>query len=1412
MALSKEEADEFEALEAQAIDRLGKIDPGSEEYDLLSGSLDSTSGALDTYYRSLRKVDDGGKLTNQPATRQPATVGESDGDYEWYFEPNRREVQAFFRNNPDVLDRLKLRTWAETPRTEAIRSPVIDNNTVIGYNITPAQTNLDLLQEDASDPESPYAKAAEEMYRLKREEAERSGKSLKRYRDVKLTDNPFDYLKGGWEKGINRIATPAVLGAADAMTAGQASPGYDALRDLAIYRQSRLTPEEKESARAWGYDPEDADGMSSAEEITNRSMPAYVAGNIGGYGLPGNPANAIQNAATRALGYGGKGFMGGVIGRALGAAAGGAVSGAEESALRDMARYANEGEPIPLGNVAVNAGFNAGMNFVTGGAFDLLGQGIGSVRQAYRRSERMAPMRAFEQAGGEAAGFTGVRPTKEMRVAEAQAARDELDETKAPYTPAGKLASELAPQLEYSVKNRAVRKQEEIRRQMEEYYAHPAYNEKTVSTKPAIEGMVEMAQRSMTRRQSGTGERVAMYPARLKEIGGILRNYSRVESVRKAEAEGLANTVGGVVIDGELSNNIYGFKEGDEGWVRPGDDAIVLPIEITAENLTTLEQRIDDELFRGTTKKKDDPVWDRFNERVKGMRDNFRLYRDAEGNLVPPPEAGSSQPFDLADDVPRAPGRGTYLAPPTAVGEPTKPPNIDEPGIGPGQGPFLPKDPFDAREGSRELNGVVAGKRNPFDTVLPTSEEAVRPLANIEVKGGEYGPPPPLDPNARMGVGDRFNPEPVQGFTEEGLPIPRVSKQPTKQVQGSYNKPPEVQMEPAPKTDRNPYGFADRGQPPPEQPLPPSERRRTNKEPELQVENANDLKKIPGALVVPKPLLKDQLSKLGIEPTRTPGQAREMRIEQEMRSARDQGFDSVEDYNEFWEANHATSDNPNRETIEGFIARKRAERGQRIEPRADQDITREVPASPEQLLKEFPSNQRVQLAEVRAKLKGMSRAEQDELLKRMQDNDELVLYRNDNPMSISKADKEAAMDINGNPRHLVYFTPKAADKRGGLERMLDDQLQKAPKVPTKEIDEIGAAQTADLEQVARNRKAYVEDLFAPGREARAAQVEKLGAIAENPDIVNEVLEQVKDIERRLGDGQLSVEQKREMVASALKQRGINVDIEDLVRFGLISAGLVTLSKNDSESDTRQAGFSLGSLLVALGLRGKGKGAADAEPTKPAGPTEPEFTIEVGGKPKVLKGFSAMRAQQHDDQVAIEKALKALGVEGTTTLENRIRTYGQLEDRGAVDQALLDEANRIGKGKELRTAAGTNAWRTLHDRAWFGGNEGWVNKFADVLGFRIYRGLEHLSGRHTRDTPPGDDGLYRNPYVREPTTVLGQIQREMLENPLRRITDLTRGGPASRLTGNAFLDAIRNNRTQYMSVDEDENRKKQQASP
>ena len=66
-------------------------------------------------------------------------------------------------------------------------------------------------------------------------------------------------------------------------------------------------------------------------------------------------------------------------------------------------------------------------------------------------------------------------------------------------------------------------------------------------------------------------------------------------------------------------------------------------------------------------------------------------------------------------------------------------------------------------------------------------------------------------------------------------------------------------------------------------------------------------------------------------------------------------------------------------------------------------------------------NVRVRLAELRQHLDNLSRTEVDKILSKMQRAEQLVLMPLDDPQEISPEDEEAAIDMGGPRRHILYM-------------------------------------------------------------------------------------------------------------------------------------------------------------------------------------------------------------------------------------------------------------------------------------------------------------------------------------------------------------------------------------------------------
>lgn len=155
--------------------------------------------------------------------------------------------------------------------------------------------------------------------------------------------------------------------------------------------------------------------------------------------------------------------------------------------------------------------------------------------------------------------------------------------------------------------------------------------------------------------------------------------------------------------------------------------------------------------------------------------------------------------------------------------------------------------------------------------------------------------------------------------------------------------------------------------------------------------------------------------------------------------------------------------------------------------------------APADALRSFPTNKRVPLTDVRRSLGDMPREQQDELLKQMQRDGELVLYRNDNPRELKPADHESALTVGDSPRHLVYFTPLAdAAKRARARAGQSGKVvigERAPVAKSLSKDEIAAVDS------------FATDYRAAGMLEQGVPDEQI--LAQLPEYTSEGLEELR---------------------------------------------------------------------------------------------------------------------------------------------------------------------------------------------------------------------------------------------------------------------------------------------------------------
>ncbi len=644
--------------------------PDHPEYKAASDELLKIGGTIDTYEAENRVTDENGKVLKPPPTRLPVRYDPlaDTKNYNYYFEPSTAEAKEALYKNPKLLQELDPSGGYSRVATQAgpTYAHMSDPMAPSSAAYRPQQTYLDQLSEN----DDLYDAYAERAWADALRDAVDRGEPIQRYKDIEWGEGKnIDYLAGGAEYNIDRRLAPLGVGVAKGMTLGMGPPLADAVGDLAEYELGKR-----------GVDID----IPNSQDVINRSPGFALAGELGSYMIPGNPSNLVQGAASKALGYAGgagsellAGSLGSMASKKMGeelakasiSGAVGAGTNALEGGIGDVATNLNRGESP--GDALMHAGGNVLPNMfsgaIGGSMFDLAGQGAGAAREGFRADPEMRAIKTVEDAGGKTEFIRGVVPPPEYKGYVRQSLR--------PGEPgsAAALASEgVAKDIDESMDVQARQLQQDIDKRKNEYFEHPAYKDRTVAGTPAVQGLVDLANEGWVAGPV-TGAPRNMNMGQIGRIGKLIREYTDVPQIRPTEgAQAFAEQYGGVVVDGELGNKLYGLDESHAA--PPGYSIVAVPLPMTAKNLTHLEELIDEELKMGSNKgRENDAVFQQFNRNIKSVRDQFPMWEDEAGNLVPPP--GWSDP-----NAPRSPTEGpVYESEFVDSSRPGQPPTDIEP-------------------------------------------------------------------------------------------------------------------------------------------------------------------------------------------------------------------------------------------------------------------------------------------------------------------------------------------------------------------------------------------------------------------------------------------------------------------------------------------------------------------------------------------------------------------------------------------------------------------------------------------------------------------------------------------------------------------------------------------------------------
>lgn len=1361
-------------------DRPGTTDT-DPEYKSASGELHRVRSLMSEYEGLHRETDETGKLTAAPVTRSPAENKAGKGSAVFHFEPSVTEVQRILREKPELIGQLGIdKSWLNSTSVPKVSMPFVDPQTManIGVNIQPLKTHLDTITTESS----PYAAVAGHLWDERLKEAQAKGENLKRYRDVKLRRGEVDdYVVGGLEHIIERRLAPAALGLADSYSGGSASPMWDQLKQR--YKNDQpIAPEHQkvtDPLSGWAMGTDDTQvgtvDLPSSQDIKDRSPGFYHAANIAGYAGKLNPTNILQEGIQQAGKYGARKWLGKTL---VSAAAGGVVGGVE-GGFRDYAESMGRGESRveAADNVIENALPNIGWGAGTAVLGDQLAQGAGALRASYRAGNK--DLRTIADAGGDTRFFSGYKAPEGV-----QSYVDKNLGPRGEGSPGAQAAEEVAPHIQKSLDDQDRALQTRIASTKAEYFRHPVYGRLKASTKSLVDALVDMAGNDRFQAPV-TGKSSVMDPDIVRTINSELRTpWAEPIFVSDAEAPRVAHEVGGTIVPLDVANDMFGV-----GLDRPrGDVAVIKPAQITAQQLTTLEEHIDRKLKSYTESKAPaDPVYIRLNQAVKELRDkSFPYWEDEAGNLVdPPPSVRPSAPFNPSGDLPPA-GNGELrvLPKPRPVGE-SGLSREAEPGIGPGQ-PDLPSGPFDQRaprrntaqaidpsapidvggsgEGPRPegLMGVGPGRPALPDTFDPRARRsaagAIDPSAPVDVGGGEprrpeglmgVGPgqphlPDTFDPRMGRQTGERVSPErgvdiggsgPAQSQELMGagpgqpdlpsnpfdprLPVSReyASVQPTIDVRGEYGPPQDIQPEALP-------GVGPRRDP------------RDNGRP-LESGPRQDVQ---GDYYEPQEIPPEALP--GAGPRRDPRDYGPPVAGEPRRDVRG-------DYNEpaAIEPDEPAPRTPRMPS--GIVAAEDsplsllAGNKLAITDAAVREPTERIPprkkGEPQKF--EFPANMTLAQYEAMGGKTGV----------------EL-------PPEIQARVDDGTLTNESQQRQILDKTAPVGDQRSPLERSLDDQLGQ-PEIreqtePTRIRDDVPPGKEEE----------WYENIVAPGRDARSGEAKRAGDLA----VQREAYDAVEGDIRKMEDtfGKFDEAPRLQSVLNMLSKRlGREVTKEDLVRAGIISAG-VAASLSDDEDVQRigRGALTVGGLAMAAGRGGK--------------PTQPKATLDNG---KEVEGFSAVQRRHHEQMSQLEQARQRTGAGNDKTIRDRLINFKQ-DDDDIFDKALKAEAEKLGLTEKLFRVPAAAAYERLKNSS-RGGTKGsgFLARATDTIAPRVDRLLGVAAG------------VERNPFMSRPDTKWESIRRAAIADPGRQFFNMSAGRTGARY-GDDARDAWR-----YLFDEEEENK-------
>lgn len=602
----------------------GDMGPPSPEMARTQSNLDRLRAEVNEYQKSIRKVDESGKLTQNAATSgAPNEIG-SDKDYTLFYEPSLEQVKQSL-SNPDLVQRLNLGSWIHP---DAIDS--IDENS------------------------SAYQTVADDMYKQAAQDAELRGKGLKRYKNVSFTDSPLDYIVGGFNSLMPSVAGGLERG----VTGGLGRVAFNApIQSLPYELGSRASA----SSPSGEFTPETSqENLQAISKEEQRNPSLNTASQFAGSISPLNPGNLAARGVSNALNYAGRN----VAGKAAAAGLSGIAGANVEGLSSDVLEASETGQGVD--EILSNAYQQAPLRSVTGGGFgsslDLVGQGAGALSRAAETPD----LKLLREAGGDTDTIRGVVAPETIQENIRAHQRGRTGEVGFPGDIA---AARVAPKIHESLQNQIRAERARIAEETEQYLSHPDIAGQEESLKPVAENLFSLFSKGALEGPV-TGEPLHPNAEAVNTFKKLLNSIGQVKHVGPEETAAFAEANNGILLD-KNSLKALGIQEQADKF------PIYVPAKTNARALLEMEDMIDEKLkMAGTPGGINNPIWKSVNLAVKSIRDRFGAPRP---EIVPPtvksaqPEASVSVPSTIPAEPQPVSVRRESVPPPVTTSRPPTP-------------------------------------------------------------------------------------------------------------------------------------------------------------------------------------------------------------------------------------------------------------------------------------------------------------------------------------------------------------------------------------------------------------------------------------------------------------------------------------------------------------------------------------------------------------------------------------------------------------------------------------------------------------------------------------------------------------------------------------------------------------------